>query len=185
MLTGVPGVGKTTVAKVLAERLGGTHVDISDLTVREGLVAGWDEERETAIADLEAVSRRVRKILDSSEEPVIVEGHYAADIVPSEAVSLVFVLRRAPWRLKEELTARGYSEEKARENVEAELVDVCLVEALEAYGVGRVCELDTTDRTPEEVAENVLSVINGDVPCQSGGIDWLSRMESDGLLEAG
>lgn len=183
VLTGVPGVGKTTVAEMLAERLGGTHIDLSNLAQTEGLVTGWDEERGTAVADLRGVRGRLMEIHGSSEEPLIIEGHFAADIVPPEAASFIFVLRRAPWRLREELEARGYTPEKVRENVEAELLDVCLVEALEAHGPERVCEIDTTNWTPEEIVKEILSVINGASACRYGRIDWLGCPESEGLLE--
>ena len=183
VLTGVPGVGKTTVARILAERLSGTHIDLSDLAERGGLITGWDEERGTAVADLDGMRDWLAQIRDSSKEPLIIGGHFAADVVPSEVASFVFVLRRAPWRLKEELEARGYGEEKVRENVEVELLDICLVEALGAYGPERVCEIDTTNRMPGEVVEEILSIISGDSICRRGYIDWLGCAESERLLE--
>ena len=184
-MTGVPGVGKTTVAGMLADRLGGARIDLSVLAEEEGLITGWDEERETAIADLDGMRRRLTQIRSSSDGALIVEGHFASDVVPPEAASFIFVLRRAPWRLKGELEARGYGPEKVRENVEAELLDICLADAVDAYGPGRVCEIDTTDLMPEEVVEEVLSIINGDGVCRRGHLDWLGRAESEGLLEGG
>jgi len=183
VLTGVPGVGKSTVAEMLTEQLSGVHIDLSELAERMGLITGWDEERGTAIADLNGLRRRLKLIHDASEKPLIVEGHFAAEIVPSEAASFIFVLRRAPWRLKEELEARGYGEGKVRENVEAELLDVCLIEAIEAYGDERICEIDTTGRTREDVVEEILAVTKGDAACRRGQIDWLGRPESERLLE--
>ena len=183
-MTGVPGVGKTTVADRLAEGLGGVHIDLSNLAERENLITGWDEERGTAIVDLNGMRERLMQIHDSPKGPLIVEGHFAPDIVPSEVASFIFVLRRAPWRLKEELEARGYGREKVRENVEAELLGVCLVEAIEAYGPERICEIDTTGRTPEEIAEEILSIIDGGA-CDRGRIDWLGCAESERLLEDG
>jgi len=185
VLTGVPGVGKSTVAEMLADRLGGAHIDLSDIAEKRGLITGWDEERETAIADIDRLRQQLTQIHDSSEGPLIVEGHFAADVVPPEAASFIFVLRRAPWRLKDELEARGYGKMKVRENVEAELLDVCLVGALEAHDPERVCEVDTTGRSWEDVVEEILSIINGDAVCRRGRIDWLGRAESKRLLEDG
>ncbi|UCH58000.1 MAG: hypothetical protein JSV18_03620, partial [Candidatus Bathyarchaeota archaeon] len=142
-----------------------------------------DEERETSIVDLEILTERLAALLERHETPMVVEGHYACDAVPSNLVSHAFVLRKAPWRLREELAARGYAEEKVRENVEAELVDVCLVEAVEALGPELVCEIDATDRPPAEVAEEILSIVQGRGPCRRGEIDWLAHPESRGLLE--
>jgi len=185
VLTGVPGVGKTTVAEMLAERLGGVHIDLSALAEREGLISGWDDARGTATADLDGISELLAQIRSSSKEPLVVEGHFAPEVVPPEAASFTFVLRRAPWRLKQDLEARGYRPEKVRENVEAELIDVSLAEAVEAYGAERICEIDVTDRTVEEVLEEILSIIEGDGSCRRGHIDWLGRAESERLLGDG
>ena len=183
VVTGVPGVGKTTVADGLAQRLGGRHINLSNLAEEWGLITGWDEGRETAIVDLDGMYERVMRLRDSSKGPLIIEGHFAPDVVPPEVASFIFVLRRAPWRLKVELEARGYGGEKVGENVDAELLGVSLVEAVEAYGPERVCEMDTTGRTPEEVVDAALSIIRGDGVCNRGLIDWLGRAEAGRLLE--
>jgi len=183
VLTGVPGVGKTTVSERLVDMIGGLHIDLSAFAEGEGLVVGWDERRGTAVVDLNAVRERLDGVLNSTSGPLVIEGHFAADIVPSGIASFIFVLRRAPWVLRDELEARGYGREKVWENVEAELLGVCLVEAMEAYGPERVCEVDTTELTETEAAEAILSIMDGRVPCQRGTIDWLGRVESKWLLE--
>jgi adenylate kinase len=175
VLTGVPGVGKSSVARVLSGHLGGTHIDLTELALREGLTLGFDGERGVAIADIERIRERIRGLCLSMEGPMIVEGHFAHDVVPAEMASRVFVLRRAPWRLKAEFEKRGYGKVKTRENVEAELLGVSLAEALEAYGEGLICEVDTTDLTPEEAAEEILSILGGRAPCRRGFIDWLGH----------
>lgn len=183
ILTGVPGVGKTTIARMLSERMGGVHIDLSNLPNSEGIITDFDKRRETSIVDLEGMRAWLTPILEDGEEPLILDGHFAADVVPPPAVSYAFVLRRAPWKLKDELGARGYSEEKVMENVEAELLDVCLVEAIEALGSERVCEIDTTGRTSEEAADEAIHIIQGVRPCHHGHIDWLGHAESRELLE--
>lgn len=182
LFTGVPGVGKTTIARMLADRMRGVYIDLSDLAKREGIITGFDEQRGTYIVDLDGMRARLALVLEEGEDPLILDGHFAADVVPSRAVSFAFVLRRAPWMLKEELGARGYPVEKVMENVEAELLDVCLVEAVDVLGPERVCEIDTTHRTPEEVVDEALYVIQGVRPCRHGHIDWLGHTESKGLL---
>ena len=185
LVTGVPGVGKTTVARLLAERIGGVYFNLSDVAENEGLITGLDEVRGTSIVDLEGMKARLTQIIEGGGDALIFDGHYAPDVVPQEAVSLAFVLRRAPWRLKEELAARGYPEEKAMENVEAELLDVCLVEAIESLGEERVCEVDTTASTPEEVVEELMAVVRGLKPCRRRIVDWLGHPQSRALLEEG
>ena len=181
LLTGVPGVGKTTIAALLSERLKGVHVNLSELALAEGLVTGYDSIRETSIVDLERTTTRLMEIIREGRDPLVIEGHFSQDVVSPERVSNVFVLRRAPWRLKDELESRGYNPEKVKENVEAELLDICLVEAIEAYGKEKVCELDTTGIKLDEIIETITSVLRGERSCEIG-IDWLSHPEAKELL---
>jgi adenylate kinase len=61
--------------------------------------------------------------------------------------------------------------EKTRENLEAEALDVILVEAVEFCS--RVDEIDTTGRSPPEVAELVTRIIKGELVQPPGQVDWL------------
>lgn len=182
ILTGVPGVGKTTTARMLAELLEGVHIDLSELAQAKGITSGYDEARRTSIVDLDGMRAETVRIIEAGDDALVLEGHFAPDVVPAEAVSLAFVLRRAPWILKDELAARGIAEEKVAENVEAELLDVCLIEAVESLEPERVCEVDTTTKTPQEVVDEVVYIIQGKKPCRHGLVDWLGRAESRGLL---
>ena len=181
LLTGVPGVGKTTIAALLSERLKGVHVNLSELALAEGLVTGYDSIRKTSIVDLERTTTRLMEIIREGRDPLVIEGHFSQDVVSPERVSNVFVLRRAPCFLMNELESRGYNPEKVKENVEAELLDVCLVEAIEAYGKEKVSELDTTGIQPDEIIEIITSVLRGERSCEIG-IDWLSHPEAKELL---
>ena len=183
VMTGTPGVGKSTISKLLALRLGAVHMDLSELALREGLTLGWDEERETAIADIERLKALFEERVSASEHPFIVEGHYASDVVPPDKATFVFVLRKDPWRLKRELESRGYSMEKVMENVEAEVLDVCLAEAVAAYGEDSVSEIDVTDESAEAVVEKIVSIIGGSKPTGVGKVDWLSKPGVERLLE--
>ena len=185
VIAGVPGVGKSTVAGTVAERLGCTVIGVSELAVKEGALLGRDVERETDIVDLPRLKEIMAEVVSATEGPLIVEGHFAYDVVPIDLVSHALVLRRAPWVLKEELRERGYSDEKIRENVEAELLDVPLVEAIEALGPDLVCEADTTGRTPEETVDEILGILEGSIPCRRRLVDWLGSPETRGLLEGG
>jgi adenylate kinase len=180
----VPGVGKTTLSCMLAELTGGVHVDLSELAERRGIISGYDESRGTSIVDLELMRKELAILLEGGEGPLILDGHFAPEVVPPEAVFLALVLRRAPWILRGELAARGFPEEKVRENVEAELLDVCLVDAVDSLGRERVCEVDTTGKTPGEVLDEAVSIIQGGRPCRRGLVDWLGCDESRGLLGA-
>ncbi len=182
LVTGVPGTGKTTVSSLLAETLRGDHVELTSLVRDGGLSLSWDQSRATSIADVKALRRTLSNIIASSTKPVVVDGHYSPDVVPRDASALVVVLRRAPWVLREQLQQRGYSPRKIRENVEAELIGTCLVDALESQDHGKICEIDTTGQAPEETVKLVLAALDGEAACGYGSVDWMDAPEAEALL---
>jgi adenylate kinase len=181
-IIGTPGVGKSSVSRLLASRIGARLISLGDLVRKEGLITGEDVERETSIVNLEKVSESVEKKITSSVRDVIVEGHYAMDVVSPKKVHLAFVLRRDPQELRDILEERNYREEKVRENLAAEILDVCLYDAVDRLGVDKVCEVDVTSKKVGDAVEEILLILNGRKECKVGLVDWLGRMESEGTL---
>ncbi|MFA5868718.1 MAG: adenylate kinase family protein [Candidatus Bathyarchaeia archaeon] len=182
LITGVPGTGKTTVSSILANSLGGDHVEITHLVRDGGMSLNWDQSRATSIADVKALRHALSNIIAASTKPVVVDGHYSPDVVPRDAATLVVVLRRAPWVLRAQLQQRGYSPRKIRENVEAELIGTCLVDALESQDHAKICEIDTTGQAPEETVKLVLAALDGEAACGYGSVDWMDAPEAEALL---
>jgi len=158
-LTGTPGTGKTTVAALLPYRV----VDINAL-VKAGMNFGIDPERGCLDADMDALAKHLAKL--DSDDTTILEGHFSHHFADWS-----IVLRLSPSVLGPRLEARGYSVQKKRENLEAEALDVILVEAVELCG--RVDEIDTTEKSPQEVAELVARIIQGKLNLAPGQADWL------------
>ncbi len=183
VVTGTPGVGKSSVSILLASRINGEAVNLSELVEVEKLDCGFDERRKTLVADTEKVSGRVKKLIEESEGFLIVEGHFAANVVAAEDVFLAFVLRRNPDELRRTLKERGFSERKVDENVAAEILDVCLFETVEEYGEKKVCEIDTSGRSVEEVVGELVRLVEGHGLCRIGVVDWLMRLELEGRLD--
>jgi nucleoside-triphosphatase THEP1 len=100
LVTGTPGVGKTTISHKLASKLDALYIGITELVKKQKLITSVDEERKTLIADTEKVSKQLQEILAKAEGSIIIEGHYAVDVVPKKDVNTVFVLRRDPRELK-------------------------------------------------------------------------------------
>ena len=183
IVTGTPGVGKSSVSKILASILGARLVSIGELVKKESLYTGWDEKRETLIADTDRLSERISEIISAERRTMIIEGHYAVHVIPPEKVDLIFILRRDPRELKKTLEDRGYSRRKTMENLAAEILDVCLFDAVDICGVEKLCEINTTSKSPKEVVNEILSVIKGERKPVVGIVDWLGMLESMGILD--
>lgn len=184
VLTGIPGVGKTTIADIIAERINGVHIDLSNIALVANLIDSRDDLRNTGIVDLDRIRIRLRQRHEASNEPMIIEGHFASDVVPKEWSPFIFVLRKAPWVLRRELESRGYGGDKIWENLDAELVGISLSDAIEAYGPECICEIDTTGRNPKEISEEIISIVKGENRCRHGHIDWLGHEDCRRLLES-
>jgi adenylate kinase len=158
-LTGTPGTGKSTVADMVDA--GFMVIRVNDL-VTEGYNEGLDEERGCLIADIPGLSGYVNGL----KGDVILEGHIS-HLLPADAA---VVLRASPAMLRKRLKGRGWSEAKVRENIEAEALDIILVEAMGAHK--KVYEIDTTNMTPMQVRDAVLEIIKGTDKYKPGGVDF-------------
>lgn len=161
-LTGTPGTGKTTIAQHLDDDLLEV-VDIGELIDRDDLIDAYDADRDTAVVDLDALIKTVADMDD-----VLFESHYAHRIPVDRAV----VLRCHPTELERRLRGRGVDERSARENAEAEALDVILAEAVDALGANAVVEVDTTGREIADVTTDVRGAIRGDIDPRSGIVDF-------------
>jgi adenylate kinase len=182
LMTGTPCVGKTSAARLLASKLDALYVNLTELAVHENLTSGKDEERDSIIVDENRMRRKIRKIIERCDQNIVIDGHYAVSVVPEKSVTYVFVLRRDPVELRKFMEQCGFSGRKLWENLASEILDVCLVDALNVHGKEKVCELDVTGKNVEEVVTEILDVLSGSKECHVGVVDWLGKLESEGLM---
>jgi len=182
-ITGTPCTGKTTTAKALAAKINAEYINLTDFAKTNSLTLGEDKKRNTIIIDEEKMPQKLAETINALEKTdVIIDGHYAAAVTPTSLVTKVFVLRRNPKELKIFMEKCGYVNSKLWENLQAEIVDVCLVEAIQTQE-GKVCELDVTGTTVDEVVGWILDVLEKRKPCYSGIVDWLGMLEREGITD--
>jgi adenylate kinase len=183
VITGTPGVGKTTISKALANRIKGKHIDISALVQREHLVKGRDDARDSVIVDITRLTNRLQQIIFKQAEIIILDGHCSAEAFSDLDISLVIVVRLDPDELKTRLQARGYKETKIFENVAAEILDVCLFDALQQFEKELVTEINATNRDVEEIIAIILKTLEGQINVRIGWVNWLEKLENENRLE--
>ncbi|MEO9321647.1 MAG: adenylate kinase family protein [Nitrososphaera sp.] len=185
VITGTPGVGKHTAARLVSKTLGAELVDINKIALSEGLIAHGSSEGKGIEVDRPKLSRRISQLLADNPRGKIVVGHVAPYVVKRSDADVVVVLRRSPYDLLETLQKRGYSEEKARENVASEILGVVLFDSIKSFGRRRVTEIDTTGRTPRQTAGEIVSAA-GNISKRTGrgnaqaSVDWLSVVAEKG-----
>jgi adenylate kinase len=180
VITGTPGTGKSSVAEIVAEKLNIRLLSLNQIAAESGALSTKDWGRDTTPIKMGALRKALVKRLGEGGGAVV-EGHFS-EVVPKGYVRIVIVLRTDPLVLKERLKQRGYAAEKVKENVEAELLDACLIEAIEAFGKEMVREVDTTSTSSEDASEQVLAAIEGRGGLPAGSISWVSRLEDAGRL---
>jgi adenylate kinase len=168
-ISGTPGVGKSTVATLLQQKLSAQLIRINEFAEENGLFLGEDDERGYKIVDLKTLCKEVKSIAQQSAGIILLEGHLSHFCPESD---LVIVLRAHPSILEKRLKIRTYQPSKIQENLEAEALAVCSVEAHQIHQ-NKVHEIDTSDLTPEEVSGKIIQVINGKKAFPAGNIDFL------------
>ncbi|KAH6891992.1 AAA domain-containing protein [Thelonectria olida] len=150
IVTGTPGVGKTTHCEALAERTGLRHLSVNQVVKDKDCHEGWSDEYHSYIVDED-------KLLDAIEDDVklggcIIDWH-ACDLFPRSWIDLVVVLRVDSSTLYDRLKARNYPESKLQENLDSEIMEVLLQEARESFDEEIVIEL--TSNGLDEMDSNV------------------------------
>ncbi len=186
VITGTPGTGKTSIAKRLAEILGGIHIDVSEYVLKHKLYTEYDEPSRTYIIDEEKVTERLKKLIKESDKSVIIDTHYP-EILPDELIDYVFLLRTHPKILEERIRReKKWHERKIKENIMAEILGVVASNILEAFQHDKIYEIDTSNKSVDEVVSIILDVIRGVKRIEPGvRIDWLEKLSSDIIREYG
>jgi adenylate kinase len=184
LITGTPCVGKTTVAKQLTKRLEAIYINLTEFAETQHLTLRKDTQRNTTVVDEKMMLKKMRKTIDTADkDTIVVDGHFASAVVPKKYVTRIFVLRRNPVELRKFMEKCGFKDAKLWENLASEILDVCLVEALEGQEKDRVCELDITGKTVEEVVVEICTIIDENKKCHVGCVDWLGLLEREGLTD--
>ncbi len=172
-ISGTPGTGKTSVAKLLKKELDANLISLSIL-LRKGMIKSqWDNGRKTNIVNIKELRNAVKKNIGNNRIN-IVDGHLS-HFIPAD---IIVILRCRPDILIKRMRRKEWSKSKIVENVRAEILDTITIEALGVQKKGKVIEIDTTRKTPKRTAVMIKKILNNHsmqrkyVP---GKIDWSER----------
>ena len=180
VITGTPGTGKTEFSKELAKVLGCEYVDLNDLFLKAKCYKSFDYERQSYVIDINRAKSLIKERFATG--CFIFDSHISHLVVSKEFVKMCFVLRTSPYILERRLLSRGFDRQKVLENCSAEILDIILKEALDEYGIEKVCELDTTTTKVSELVSCAVKVVNGLERPKVGIVNWLKLVQEKGDL---
>ncbi len=128
IVTGTPGTGKTTVARECARRFSLEYIDVNDVIMEHGLSEYYDSKRCCNVVDADRLKKALVELIKKKGMRLIIDSHMS-HYLPKSYVDLCIVTKCSLPVLKKRLQKRGYNSEKIRENLDAEIFDICLIEA--------------------------------------------------------
>ena len=169
-LTGTPGIGKTSVSKILEKTY--CVIDLNKIATDKNFIIGIDKDRDSKIVDIEKLNDFINKS-NNKKEIVFIEGHISHLL---KSIDKVIILRCNPNELRKRLSQKGWKKEKIKENIEAEILDIILCETVDIHPNKKIFEIDTTNKSIIDVALLIKEIIQSgfrDVKSYNiGNIDW-------------
>lgn len=181
-ITGNPGVGKHTSTKFLCEKLGGLKIiDINKIIIDNNAFLLNDDLYGKEV-DIKKTLKLIRDELKKGGDIVII-GHLVPYVLKPDGIDLVVVMRRSPYEIIKTFEDREYSPEKIRENVASEILGISFYDALKTFGKSKVIEFDATGKTPQQSAEEIVSLLQNKLKRKIGMVDWLSLVYEKGDVQ--
>lgn len=137
IITGTPGTGKTVLAKRIAAAFGYQHIEVNSLIKKNKLAEYYDKKRHCHVVDEKKlmevlhqfIEEKHQKALKQHRELKLVIDSHMAHVIDPEYVDLCIVTRCGLSTLYTRLKKRGYPQQKISDNIESEIMEVCLTEA--------------------------------------------------------
>ncbi|KAH9411417.1 AAA domain-containing protein [Ordospora pajunii] len=127
LMTGTPGVGKTTLCARVSEVFGMKHVDVSKYIEENKLYDEYSEEYKSLVFDEEMVRNALASDLCTTDSYII--DTHCCEVASGLDFDVIFVLTLPIEILYRRLKDRGYDESKIKENVECEIFGVAKEDA--------------------------------------------------------
>lgn len=156
IITGTPGTGKSTLAKILQNEL---HYDRLDLhQYYKQLSITYNKKKQCYDLDYNKVLPLVKEKIKTTKKAGMIIASHIAHHLPKSLVTLCIVLTCSNLKeLEKRLKKRKYNKLKIRENLDAEIFQVCLTEAQERGH--EIKMFDTSERNTREIATVILEQI--------------------------
>ena len=151
IVTGSVGAGKTKIAKEISKRYKLKYVDAYKLIRENKLYDGYDKKLKSYIVDADKLGKFLVKLIKENKD-LVIDSHLS-HYLDKKYVDLCVVVKCDIKVLKKRLEKREYSKLKIRENLDSEIFDVCLIEAIE--NGHKIKIIDTSKGFKKEMINNL------------------------------
>lgn len=129
IVTGTPGTGKTTIARILAKEKSYMYIDVNSLIKKKKWYEYYDRKRKCYVVDDKKIAKKLEDLIRKNNK-VVIDSHLSHYVNP-KYIEYCVVTKCSLKTLEKRLKKRHYSKEKIRENLDSEIFDICLTEAKE------------------------------------------------------
>ena len=113
---------------------------------------------------------------------LVIDTNYVGGLIASKRDVIAIVLRLDPVALFKRLSKRRWSRQKILDNVETELIDVALIDAVKSLGKQRVFQINTTRKSASGLLKIALKILAGERTGDLLSVDWLAKYDPIELL---
>ena len=170
VITGNPGVGKHTIAELFVKYDASYQIlDINKFAIENDFGEKINDDVEV---DTTRLKDEIQKL---NLNKLLIVGHLAPYVLDKSNIDLVIILRKNPYNLIEIYKERNYQNSKIKQNAGSEILGVIANDSILSFGKEKSYEIDTTNKTPKIILEDILNIINN----KKGGdiVDWLRLVE--------
>lgn len=128
IVTGTPGCGKTTFAKKFAKDNNFKYIDVKKVISDNELCFADDKHRDCIVVDENVLADKLVELIKNSKVRLVIDSHMS-HFISSKYVLKCYVCRCELGVLEKRLKNRRYLASKIKENLESEIMEVCLQEA--------------------------------------------------------
>ncbi|KAG6447037.1 adenylate kinase isoenzyme 6 homolog [Manduca sexta] len=165
LITGTPGVGKSTICRILEERTELIWREVSKLAAEFNCLDEFDPEYQCPFLNEDKLMDHMEGMMAKGGN--IVEYH-GCDFFPERWFDGVFVIRTNNTALYDRLTARGYTGKKLEDNIQCEIFETVLEEAQNSYKPEIVIELQND--SDDQLQANVDAIV-----------EWIERWREENI----
>jgi len=176
IITGNPGTGKHTIAKLVSKKLNLEIIDINKIAIEQGLAK---KNNHSLDVDVNKLKKIINK--EASENSILV-GHLVPYVIDSKNVKISVVLRKSPYKLQSIYKKRKYSSKKSLENLGSEILGITYYDTVREFGKKKTFQIDTSNISISTTAKKVELIFKRK-STKEDKIDWLHMVLKKGDMQ--